>query len=257
MVKIKLVSDIHGIPNRWQDIFTEDSCDYLILAGDICQLIYQKHLVPFIESICKECSFKEVFFVAGNHEYYNTQGYTYDGLLNTFMDETAHLSNFTVLFNQSVDLSQNLRLFGGTMWSHIPEGYEHTAMLPIYTEKGSLATSNWFNMEHYRFLCELEAEIARAQDDRKRLLVVTHHCPSFDLTLREDHLPSENRFRYCSALDRYLRKNYVYTWMYGHTHVNTDFLTYGDTRMVSNQYQGKDYNPHKVIHIKDEYKAYQ
>ena len=260
MVKFKLVSDLHLSETsscHWRDLFSEDECEYLILAGDTARMENMNNiLVPFIESICVESSFKKVFFLCGNHEYYNNAGYTFDGLLATFKDATRHLQNFTVLYNQSVDIGDNLRLFGGTMWSFIPTGSESIINHPIYDEKRQPITSNWYNCEHFAFLKNLDFEIHKAQQDKKRLLVASHHAPTFDRTLKSRHYTSPYRFIYCSDLDRYLSKSKVYTWMYGHTHVNADYLTVGDTRIVSNQYAADGYKPEKVISVSDTFKCY-
>jgi len=256
MVKFKLVSDIHlKSLLSWQEIFNQDDSDYLIFAGDICSLVQLEILIPFLEAISKETHFKRILFVCGNHEYYNNVGFTFDGLLAIFKESTKHLYNFAVLYNQSIDLENNLRLFGGTMWSRIPIGSESIINHPIYDEYGQLITSNWYNCEHFRFLHRLDIEINQAQLDKKRLIVVSHHAPTFDGTLKPRHYKSPNRFLYCSVLDRYLSKDKIYTWMYGHTHVNIDHCTRGDTRIVSNQYAAEGYDPKKIIYINDQYKS--
>lgn len=68
-----------------------------------------------------------------------------------------------------------------------------------------------------------------------QMVVVTHHCPSYDV-LQNSH-KSNDRFvsLYVSNLDYLLDSSYVHTWIAGHTHKNFDYITQGGTRLVSNQ----------------------
>ena len=68
-----------------------------------------------------------------------------------------------------------------------------------------------------------------------QMVVVTHHCPSYDV-LGNSH-KSNDRFvsLYVSKLDYLLKSSNVHTWIAGHTHKNFDFITDGGTHLVSNQ----------------------
>lgn len=248
-----LVSDIHLTKKdaaHWKE-YISDGTETLVLAGDICQLENMDVIVKFLTELCNESGYKSILYVCGNHEFYNHMGYTMIGLLAQFKYETKHLSKLKILQNETVDIGDHLRVFGTTLWSHIPT---RQLTLPIFDEFGDLVTSNWMNREHYTSLTALDKAIQNAGKEGKRLIVVSHYAPSFTGTLLPEHLSNEKKDKnvyYCSNLDHLLYSRVVYTWMYGHTHVNVDLLTPGNTRLVTNQYKGKHFNMHKNIIIRD------
>lgn len=266
-----IISDIHLNETNnpdWNTII-KDSNEILILAGDIGR-IEEPYLIPFLDKLCKESHFHKIIYVLGNHEYYTKIGIPFNQLFIKFYSETEkYRPKFVILDNEYIDISKprprlladadstNLRIFGTTLWSQVPNFYAIT--LPIVTENGTNVNYNWFSKKHFDALCSLDYIIEKSQKDKKRLIVVSHYSPTFgenqNLTLKPDHYSSPYRFAYCSELKDYLSKNKVYTWIYGHTHVDVDFLTVGDTRLVTNQYCGTNFST-KVIRIKDEFKNY-
>jgi len=249
----QIVSDLHIDTSMdtstidWRTMFTKNA-ETLIIVGDVGRLENYDNYKIFMESICKE--YKDVYLVAGNHEYYShTVPYTF---LNTDLHKLdREIPNLTVLDNSYVDLPGNIRLYGTVLWSQVSSREATRKILPMTSVSGGITgTNTWMNMKHFNDLYMLENNIALANRDKKRLIVVSHYAPCYEGCLRDDHLVSSDRFWYANKLDNMLTRDNMYVWIYGHTHVNSDRLTAGDTRVVSNQYGGKDYNPKKVLSIK-------
>lgn len=246
-MKIKLVSDIHLSPTNlldWRKVVADEG-EYMIINGDTCRIEYQEILVDFLERLCHESNFEKIIFIFGNHEFYNSHRQTCIGLIALLRQLTQHLHNLVILDNDTIDLGENIRLYGGTMWHS--SSIEYNPTLDIFDEHGHPVSRVWLQREYYKFLHGLETAINGAHRDNKRLIVASHYAPIYI---------EPSKITYYPEIIRYLNKMSVYIWMYGHTHLNMDFLTPGDTRIVSNQCPGVGFETTKVIRFKDEYKKY-
>lgn len=242
-----IISDIHLETNdisHWSQVIEKKS-DYLIMAGDIAQIQHIEELTLFLGQLCLESNYTRIFYVCGNHEFYNDKSYSYLDLLSGLKMKMKSYSNFTILHNEYFELNDDIVIFGTTLWSNLPKKY--SICLPIFDENRNLITKNWYTYQHYYALYQLDNIIRKFND--KKLIVVSHHAPTFEKTLKEDHYQSNDRFMYCSNLNSYLTSKYIHTWVYGHTHVNTDFVTNNGTRIVTNQYRGKNYSKNKQIEV--------
>jgi predicted MPP superfamily phosphohydrolase len=247
MTSFLLLSDIHLKDGEVFPIeILNTSCEYLVLSGDICRIESTKTLISFLELLSAKSSFKKIFYICGDHEFYTSTQTSYLDLFSILREETRHLDKLYILNNSTVDIGKDLRIYGGTMWSKLPSEFPSTEFLPIFDENRLIVNSNWIHKEHYKFLHSLDYQIQKAHADHKRLIVVTHHAPSFKNT-KSEHSPQ--RFIYCSDLDQYLRKDRIHVWMFGHIHVNVDHLTAENCRVVTNQYSVPNFDPQKVIYI--------
>jgi Icc-related predicted phosphoesterase len=253
-LSLQIVSDLHieklypSIPD-WKTIIKKKS-NILILAGDIGRLELYDQYTQFMEEICQ--GFINVFLVPGNHEFYSNT-HSIEFLSCKLQDLAYKINNLTVVSNTSINLTENIRLYGCTLWSHIPET-NRVKSLPIKTIDGRLVGPSWLNYRYFEDVYGIETEILRSENDKKRLIIVTHYAPTFLNTLDPKHFSHPKRFYYANNLDRLLYKDQVYIWIFGHTHINCDYRTLGYTRVVSNQYAGKGYNKEKVLYISDKQK---
>lgn len=242
----QIISDIH-IPEdedspNWRKCL-EVSAPYLIIAGDVGRLEKFDKYSSFIKNICAE--YKQVFLVAGNHEFYSNKE-EYDFLNMKLIKLASDISNLTYLNNNYVDMPGNIRIYGCTLWSHIDT---NTApkMLPIKVMKNNYADSGWMNMKHFYDKYHLTQAIFKAGRENKRLIVVSHYPPTKQGTVTDEHLKSPYLNWYSNDMDTFLTKEQVYVWIYGHTHINNDYLNSFNTRIVSNQLSGKNWVKNKVI----------
>ena len=245
-INIQIVSDLHipeDIPVDFREYFTV-SAPYLIIAGDICTTKNKVLYKQFIRSICLE--YKIVFLVAGNHEYYSYCEKFED--IRMFLHSLQiDISNLYFLDNTYYDLpDSDVRIYGTTLWSDAIHGRKK---LPINSYYGDAGTGNWFKMMHYDSLYKTEQIMVKSYNEKKRLIIATHYPPTKKHTVYEYQLSSLTSSYYINNLDDYLIKEYVYIWIYGHTHVNSDYFSENNCRVLSNQYRANFYNPQKIIKL--------
>lgn len=243
----QLISDVHldthKLPINVSDFITPKS-DYLIIAGDLCRTTDLQRYKCILESFCRE--FKYVFLVLGNHEFYSKY-VNYERIKVELNSIQNSIQNLYILDDQSIDLPGNIRIYGTTLWSHIK--YDSKIRLPINSIEGEAGTPTWINRMYFNSLYKLENKIKQTQKDKKRLIVVSHYPPTKRNTVTKEHLKTENNDYYVNNLDCLLSKDKIYLWLYGHTHVNSNFLTEGDTKVASNQYKTKDYSKNIIFGV--------
>ena len=273
----KLVSDIHlelgGVHalhrHPCTTLLTSHGATTLILAGDC-----GKPVTPVFTSFLTRASaaFQQILIVPGNHEYYNGTKEDVDTAMETWIDElnTQVGHNKVILLNHNTTVyipDKNIRILGCTLWSHIPDealrdvqhGLNDFRMIGTCNQTSKTPrriTTSDYNAWHQTDLAWLKREIKSATERNERIIVVTHHPPTFEQTSAEEFRNSDNlmRFAFASDLEDFLGGNVV-CWCYGHTHFSNDMVFRG-TRVVSNQAGylaerggNKNWNPRKVIVI--------
>src|SRR5574343_119308 len=91
-MKFQYISDLHLEFGNKMNIIPV--AEYLILAGDICQLNCKTKYKDFLNRISKK--FKLIFIVSGNHEYYGQtieSGNTFLLSLTKTFDNVIYLNN--------------------------------------------------------------------------------------------------------------------------------------------------------------------
>ena len=75
------------------------------------------------------------------------------------------------------------------------------------------------------------------QNNNLKLVVVTHHCPTYEVLKYNNSRKNNDKFisLYVTDLDYLLQSSKIHTWICGHIHKNFDFITKGGTRIVGNQ----------------------
>jgi len=208
------------------------SAPNLILAGDIGSIYHNKELRHFLKS-CKE-NFESVIFVPGNNEYYLREGFTIKPMeeLDKDLEEICNDTGVYLLNNSYIDTG-DLIIFGTTWWSYIPD------VLNMNVQIGNRKmTSDDFNYLHIVARKSLNFLLETNSTLKKKVLVVSHYCPTKLGTMNNHH--KKDDFvglvpYYFSSSEKYLKKELVDTWIFGHTHVFRDFLFNGDqTRIISN-----------------------
>lgn len=227
---IQLISDIHlemynhGAPQFIQFVKKVPQADYLALLGDI-----GTPEDPLLGEFLQWCSqqWKFVFWIPGNHEYYNYSRGPFKDKKEKLLDLRAVVAPYpnVLLLHRNTYTIGNVRILGCTLWSHIPPQDERTALLymadfrRIYV-RGRNARPADFNHWHEKDMLWLTKQLEIAHNEKKMVLVLTHHIPSFQLIhpkYREYPINS------CFATNlEHLFHSPLHGWFCGHTHTSQD-----------------------------------
>lgn len=200
--------------------------DVCVIAGDLCS---SNQLIQSINLCCSV--FKEIIYVAGNHEYYHSSILSVKKKINKIK-----FPNFHFLDNSSVTI-QGQRFIGGTMWferEKKPWLREQLNDFKLISDIDAAYEEN----RKFQFLSEhIES------DD----VVVTHHSPS-NQSIPDEYKGSEiNCFFVYDCTDVILEKQ-PKLWLHGHTHSSFDYKI-RDTRIAANPLGYPGENQSWVPHI--------
>ena len=211
--------------------------DILILAGDVfspCYLtesadnqdFYSSELVyEFFELISKK--FKNVYFIPGNHEFYNGR---FDSTPTEFDLFFSDYENISVLSYERFIFLDEIAIFGDTFWFDannrnpitqfkIKEGMNdfHKISSPISDRKLMVET-----VIDHNFAARIALDEFMEECKVKNLfpIVITHHAPSFQMCVDDWRKYDEVSFGYANTgLDNKLMYDYPkHIWIHGHTH---------------------------------------
>ena len=289
-MKIKIVSDLHL---EFSDCFinNDEGADVLILSGDIMMsedlhdhkamdsgwltsddfagLGRRQAAAQRYRDFLKRCSFQfsDVIYVAGNHVFYN--GKFYAGI-DYLREECAVFPNVHFLERDSVKIS-DVTFVGGTLWTDMNKGdplTQHaitdmmndfriirndkagfTKLRPTHVMDRHIQTK-----EYIRQVC---LNVRERENPKERVVVVTHHSPSFqscDPKYQHEHLMNGG---YHSELGEFILDHpEIVLWTHGHTHHCFDY-NIGDCRIVCNPrgYESDGYSedtgwdPTKIVEV--------
>jgi predicted phosphohydrolase len=229
----QLFSDIHLEFNKTYPKITPLS-DYLFLAGDIGIITYDNF--EYFFDYCSK-NWKKVFYVLGNHEYYNKK--TYNIMNEKYKYFFEKYDNIYLLDNSYYELDE-IVIIGSTLWSEITDTFDLNDFTKIHeydeTKKRKYGLSkDTFNKLHSESVDFLIETINKFD---KKIIIMTHFPPIREMTSDpkyEDQ--SENIKNYFASdilLDTKINKKNIICWIFGHTHYSTDFKL-NKIRLISNQ----------------------
>lgn len=245
-MRLDIVSDIHYEffrQDSFADFLPESPSETLLVAGDLLYGFprFRQLLAPdevptwnrFLDSITS--AYKDVYFVMGNHDYWGCDFVTAVSLAKSRFVDT----NFHVLQNDTVNLSDDVLLFGATMWTKI-------------TDPQDEAKAQW-SMNDYRYtryknrplmVSDVTAdcvksfgcltEVVEANPD-KQIVVLTHHAPS-ERSHNYERYGNSMKFAYCNNFDAFIEDHpNIKLWVHGHDHEFHDYVI-GETRVFANPF---------------------
>jgi len=235
-MQFQLISDMH-INHGLRKIFP--SAPYLLMAGDICHADDAPQFYEWFAFVSK--NWERVFYVPGNHEYYNGDTLNADGKLKTLL---RNFKNVQVLQRECAVVEDEVLVVGTTLWTDCNGGDLNTMSIL----QRCMSDYHVVRVGHRRIVPQDTIELfnrnlafiktALAFNDRRAkpltAVVMTHHAPSMQSI---DPLFASYRREnggYVSDLEPFIReqKNLA-LWVHGHTHsANTYYV--GKTKVVCN-----------------------
>ena len=228
-MKLRILSDLHLDISDFS--ITPGDEDVLVLAGDMSES--KEKFVSLIDQYTRDCQAKNlpnfIIVVLGNHDYYgsdldSTDEYYYDLFNTEKYRRVIFLQNDYATINGFV-------FYGATLWTNIPKGDDLRIERSIMDYRRiSDFTPDVCRSVHEMCVQGLEKVLKTFWD--KKVVVITHHLPSFR-SIDSRYKSSGINSAYATNLDELVAKKNVKLWIHGHTHMNQDY-TLGDTRVLCN-----------------------
>ena len=230
--RIQYVSDLHleFYEKAAFPLLVKPAARNLALAGDICQPGHRL-FKPFFDYVSS--NWDNVFYVTGNHEYYNYHHSKWASHLPETVDERhkqiqAILSNYRNVYYLHKDApyfylpKENVAIIGSTLWTHIPEDKAFKCVLGIgdyqyvSNTKGERLRPAEVNQMHFEEKLALQKAIQFWTYQKAQICVITHHMPSYSL-ISSRYEGMDINCCFASDSEALMNEN-VKAWIYGHTH---------------------------------------
>jgi len=252
-MKIAFASDLH-LEAADVKLHNTENADLLILAGDIlvASSLFakdEKHYLgdrefslkksdafhTFFQQVCEE--FKNVIYILGNHEsYYYDITETLSKIKRTF----SYLKNLHVLEKETITFD-DITFYCATFWTDFNKNDPNVIWgirrkindFTLINNGKFLFTPQDAYKEHQDSLSVLNDVLT--DTSIKKLVVVTHHCPS-SLCIPEEYKGQDYiaTSGFVSNLESFIMDNpKIRVWVSGHTHNVLDTLL-GKTRLLQN-----------------------
>lgn len=233
-MRLQIVSDLHIDINRITvnkfKKFIKPICDNLAILGDTCNNYNNENLNDLIK-YCTD-NFKNVFYIAGNHEYFCKNGkYTMNDVDTHF--KNISYPNFHYLQRNKVVID-GIKIIGCTLWSKIHEQYNDDVMSSIgdykyiYTENG-LLTPRESNSFFDRNITWIKGELKEVIPT----IIFTHHSPIKD-SCELKYRIRRNNCAFSTDLEELIENNkHLLLWAFGHTHF-CYYKKVGNCSVISN-----------------------
>ena len=260
-MKIATCSDTH-IEFAPLELYNTEKADVLVLAGDIilASRLYdrnERHFLgdrefkcgssdrfhTFFQQVCEE--FPQVIYILGNHEAYHSDQ---SEVLSYIKEKLSYLKNLHVLEKETFQLD-DVTFLAGTMWTDFNKNDEF-AMRQIERRMndfqiiknsnkkvdGDVWTPCWSPEDayedHQKFLEFAKNELAK--EENRKVVMVTHHCPSKICIPEKYQGDTLMNPGYVSDLDDFILDNpKISHWICGHSHRRLDAMI-GSTNIIMN-----------------------
>jgi predicted phosphodiesterase len=244
LFRIQYVSDLHleFYQKATFPLLVKPAARYLALAGDIGQ---PGHPVfhSFLEYAHR--NWDQVFYIAGNHEYYQKEHKKWQySTPRSFFETHEALKHAVAPYNNIHYLhhdnpsyhfaDQNVTILGTTLWSHVPED----AMLDAASCVNDYNYIPWkedydirrlrpedTNMIHAKEKENLGNQIDYWRTMKSNIVVLTHHMPSYSF-ISSKYAGNPMNSCFASHSDDLIAPP-VRTWIYGHTHTRNSGVLNG------------------------------
>jgi hypothetical protein len=219
-------------------MFLKPSAPYLALCGDI-----GNPDLPAYEALLRWCSksYKLVFLVAGNHEFYNyrsSQNSDMATRLQKIRIMCSQYNNIVFLHRDTHFLPEyNLRILGCTLWSDTSVGDEEKIWMymndcrQILMEDGAPLSPTKMTELHSIDKDWIREELEKARKRNESVIVLTHHLPSYQL-IHEKYQDHPMNMCFASNCEELLQEP-VKAWICGHSHTGVKLNLFGVQCMLN------------------------
>ena len=179
--------------------------------------------------------------------------------MNSVRASNPGIGEFIFLNRTRYDLTTEVTILGCTLWTDVPAAATDAIGRGL---NDFLQVTGW-NLEKHitahaqdaKWLEQQCAEI-RANESRRRIIILTHHAPTFQGTIAPERKDSPIASGFATEMTKNpCWASPVVAWGFGHTHFNCDFIL-GGIRVVCNQrgYEGLQakksrFSPEKILLI--------
>lgn len=238
MVTFQIISDTHlECVVRSLSSMLDKTADILCLLGDIGSP-FTRDYVEFLE----QCSttYKHVLVIAGNHEYYNTHGYSIATINEGISGLCSRFPNVHFL-NNSTFIIDNVQFIGSVLWSELPEeNKDKVAALYndynyIYADTNVKLYPDYTNTMFKTNKAFIEQAINHGIQNNYKNVVLTHHMPTHKFS-DPKHAESLYKYGLGTELSHAFDGQYIAFWACGHTHKNLNDMNINGTILITNQY---------------------
>jgi len=251
-MKIAYCSDLHLEVGKDAIDFDLPDADILLLAGDICSPFdlrdaYEFAYISgrqrnFLRDISKK--YKNVYWVMGNHEYWDNSLTGAFKDINDFMVEN-NITNIEVTSRDTFSLNGVLLIIA-TLWTDVDKGnYVQTLCGDYMRDYEKITVKNPINPEllgrHLRIEDTIEFHKQHRQFIKNCLplshvpkIVMTHHCPVLTPNKPKTERDTLKWFYYCTDMEDIILDNpSIKYWIHGHDHSVSEY-DIGQTKLLSN-----------------------
>lgn len=214
-MKIQYCSDLHleFIKNTYflHSNRLVPQADILVLAGDIIPLWKNLSKEKYFDFLSK--TFKKVYWLPGNHEYYNSDISKYSALKTKDIRDNVHVVNDLVIPIDGVNL-----IFS-TLWSHISIQNElyiksHLTDFSLIRIGDEAFRPKHYNNLHQNSLKFIEDSLSTLKGEKN--VAITHHVPTL-FNYPEAYKNSPLNEAFAVELYSLIEKYQPEAWIYGHS----------------------------------------
>lgn len=275
-LKIDFLSDLHmEINPNPRLLWPKEPGNVLILGGDTtCYRFFdprrtdadsrsmRKRFDRLMEFTFNH--YERVLYLPGNHEYY---GYTFIGADEEFSKRTLTANWCMQVVNNDVIVIDDVVIICATLWTDF-DNHNPMTMLAVteamndfrviqykrdedvtYQDRHQFGGTYRNRLtglqvldEHIKSVAFIQAAIKTYPD--KKIVVVTHHCPSLQSHSVHRFGDTTLKFGYCSSLEPMILDSRILYWIHGHTHYNVNYMI-GDCNVISSMYGYDGYDRHR------------
>jgi Icc-related predicted phosphoesterase len=246
-MKIQYCSDLH-LEFTLNTYFLHSNkiipkADYLILAGDIYPFSKSTDKVIFFDYLSE--NFNEVYWLAGNHEYY------YSDIVRFHKFKKNKIRSNVHIVDNEVKSINGVNFIFSTLWSKISPNNElhiKSRVSDFFTISidGEAFRPKHFNQLHDESLGFITDELSKRKSEKN--VVITHHVPTL-LNYPAAYKASLINEAFAVELHDLIVKYQPEVWVYGHSHVNTPEFTIGKTKLLTNQLGYVDMQEHETFRL--------